>query len=46
MSDLDQQLITAYEAALSKLLKYYSKTNWVLCIVLLLDPRHKTETFD
>lgn len=25
--------------------KHYNKTNWIYCIVLILDPRHKVEAF-
>ena len=28
------------------MVKHYRKTNWVYCVSLILDPRHKLETFD
>lgn len=28
-----------------KILKHYKMCNWVYCIVLILDPRHKTKSF-
>lgn len=44
-SELDIRMLSAYEAALSKLVKHYNKTNWVYCAVLILDPRFKVEGF-
>jgi len=35
-----------FQAARDKILKHYKKTNWIYCITLILDPRHKTETFN
>lgn len=32
-------------AAHDKLAKHYTKSNWMYCVVLILDPRHKVETF-
>lgn len=32
-------------AARDKLNKHYMKANWMYCVVLVLDPRHKIETF-
>lgn len=31
--------------ARDKILKHYKKTNWIYCISLILDPRHKAEIF-
>lgn len=42
----DEQLIHAFQASRDKLLKYYNLTNWIYGVVLILDPRHKLETFD
>lgn len=42
----DEALIRAYEKARDKILKHYQKTNWLYCACLVLDPRHKEETFD
>jgi len=36
----------AYQAAYDKMIYYYAKTNWICCLVLILDPRHKVETFN
>ncbi|XP_051157863.1 uncharacterized protein LOC127279509 [Leptopilina boulardi] len=49
-SKLDQELMdnkikNALQCALGKLMKHYTKTNWVYCAVLVLDPRFKLETF-
>lgn len=45
-SEVDERLILAFQAARDKMLKYYSKSNWVSCTTLILDPKHKVETFD
>lgn len=42
---VDENLIYSFQAARDKLIKYYNKTNWIYCVVLILDPRHKKETF-
>lgn len=44
-NDVDTALLLAYQSARDKILKHYKKTNWVYCVVLILDPRHKVETF-
>ncbi|XP_044018781.1 uncharacterized protein LOC122859328 [Aphidius gifuensis] len=36
----------AFQAGRDKILKHYHKSNWIYCAVLILDPRHKLETFD
>lgn len=41
----DIRIQSALQSALDKLMKHYSKTNWVYCAVLILDPRFKVETF-
>lgn len=43
---IDEQLILSFQEARDKILKHYKKTNWIYCISLILDPRHKAETFD
>ena len=40
----DISVQSALQSAYDKLMKHYSKTNWVYCAVLMLDPRHKEET--
>ena len=42
----DETLLLAVQAGRDKLLKHYRKCNWIYCISLILDPRHKTEGFD
>lgn len=44
-SGVEIQIRNALEAALEKLLKHYSKFNWMYCAVLILDPRFKLEAF-
>ena len=41
-----KKLLIGFNKALSKMLKHYNKFNWVYCAVLILDPRHTTETFE
>lgn len=43
---VEEQLIVGFQAARDKILKHYRKTNWIYAAVLILDPRHKLETFD
>ncbi|XP_018371317.1 PREDICTED: uncharacterized protein LOC108766485 [Trachymyrmex cornetzi] len=43
---LEDSLMDAYQAAYDKMVCYYAKTNWICCVVLILDPRHKVETFN
>lgn len=43
---VEEKLVVAFQTAKDKILKYYRKTNWVYTAVLILDPRHKLETFD
>lgn len=42
----DDKLIRAFLAGRDKMLKHYKKTNWIYCVSLILDPKHKEETFD
>lgn len=42
----DERVIHAFQAGREKLLKHYDKTNWIYCAALILDSRHKLETFD
>jgi len=39
-------MLSAYRVGRDKLLKYHQKTNWMYCVSLILDPRHKSETFE
>lgn len=39
-------LIEAFQAGRDKMLKHYVKTNWIYCAALVLDPRHKIQTFN
>lgn len=45
-NEIDICLLTTFQAGRDKMLKHYSKTNWIYCAALILDPRHKIETFD
>lgn len=45
-SEVDERLILAFQAARDKMLKHYKKSNWIYCTSLILDPRHKAQTFD
>lgn len=38
---IDECLLTAFQAGRDKMLKHYSKTNWIYCALLILDPQHK-----
>lgn len=40
------KLFNAYQAGREKLLKHYHKSNWIYCVCLVLDPRHKIESFN
>ena len=42
----DEVLLLAVQAGRDKMLKHYIKNNWIYCVVLILDPRHKVESFD
>ena len=42
----DELLILAFQAGRDKLLKHYLKCNWIYCVSLILDPRHKLDCFD
>ncbi|CAH0559358.1 unnamed protein product [Brassicogethes aeneus] len=44
-SPSDGIFIEAFRAGRDKMLKHYYKANWVYCASLLIDPRHKLETF-
>ncbi|XP_072375514.1 uncharacterized protein [Diabrotica undecimpunctata] len=41
----DEKIINSIQAARDKIIKHYKRTNWMYCVVLILDPRHKVETF-
>lgn len=41
----DEQMLYCIQAARDKIVKHYNKTNWIYCVVLILDPRHKVDTF-
>lgn len=45
MNSADQSILEASKVCLAKLMKHYTKSNWVYCAVLILDPRHKLKTF-
>lgn len=45
LSELEKNLLLGYEKAFTKMMKHYNKFHWVYCAVLILDPRHKMETF-
>lgn len=42
---IDDKILEGLEAATEKLLKHYRKSHWVYCAILILDPKHKVETF-
>lgn len=42
----EENIKTALETAIETLSKCFDKTNWVYCVVLILDPRYKLESFD
>lgn len=46
LSDAEEQVLNSCISGRSKLLKHYSKTNWIYCASLILDPRHKVEGFN
>lgn len=41
----EESIIMALNASRNKILKHYDKTNWMYCVSLILDPRHKKEAF-
>lgn len=43
---IDESIIHAFQKGRDKILKYYMKSNWMYCAALILDPRHKVETFE
>lgn len=43
---IDERILKGLVAAKNKMLKRYKLTNWIYCLVLILDPRFKIETFD
>lgn len=44
--EVDESLLLAFQAGRDKMLKHYTKTNWLYCASLVLDPRHKVDTFE
>ena len=42
----DNKIKDCLIAARNKILKHYNRTNWMYCVSLISDPRHKLETFD
>lgn len=42
---LDETLLLAFQHGRDKILKHYKKCNWVYCVSLILDPRHKLRSF-
>jgi len=45
-NEVDINMLSAYRVGRDKLLKYYQITNWMYCVSLILDPRHKSKTFE
>lgn len=45
-SSIDDSLIHALQAGRDKMLKFYKRTNYIYCVSLIFDPRHKIESFD
>lgn len=43
--EIDVKIINSIQAARDKIIKHYDRSNWMYCVVLILDPRHKVETF-
>lgn len=41
----DEKLLVAFQNGRDKMLRHYKKTNWIYGISLILDPRHRVETF-
>lgn len=44
-NSVEDSILAALKIGLEKLLKHY-KSNWIYCVILILDPRHKLLTFD
>ena len=42
----DEKLLLAIQNGRDKILKHYKMCNWVYCVSLILDPRHKLSGFD
>ena len=42
----DEMLIKAFQAGRDKILKHYDRCNWIYCVALILDPRHKIDCFE
>lgn len=43
--EVDEKLIISLNCARDKILKHYSKTTWLYCVALILDPQHKKQGF-
>lgn len=43
---IEDNILEALQIAIEKLLKHYYKSHWTYCACLILDPRHKVETFE
>lgn len=43
---IDASVLLALQEGRDKLLKHYRLANWIYCALLILDRRHKLETFD
>ncbi|CAH1954524.1 unnamed protein product [Acanthoscelides obtectus] len=43
--EIDEKIINSIQAARDKIIRHYERTNWMYCVVLILDPRHKVDTF-
>lgn len=44
-TEIDEILIKSFTEGRNKMLKHYSKTNWLYCASLIIDPRHKVNTY-
>ncbi|XP_026314075.1 uncharacterized protein LOC113225838 [Hyposmocoma kahamanoa] len=45
-TEVDERLILGFQAAQNKMLKHYRMINWIYCTTFILDPRHKSQTFE
>lgn len=43
--NVDEILLLAFQTGRDKMLKHYHKTNWLYCTALIIDSRHKVDTF-
>ena len=45
-SYIDETLSLSFQVGRDKILKHCKKCNWIYCISLIVDPRHKIECFN